>query len=171
MSPDDYRTYYQRAVAHQEVSQFQKAMNEFSEAIKRSANATNVLAQLYYQRGQNYLRLGENDKAEADFRRVPEYAPGDVMGYNNLAWFYVTGPATFRSPEKALPLALKAVELGQTNHTEYASFDFETAPDFFTGYFLGDYFGLATAGNDFLAVFGQTHGADPASIFFRRAGP
>jgi len=53
----------------------------------------------------------------------------------------------------------------------YASFDFETAPDFFTGYFLGDYFGLATAGNDFLAVFGQTHGADPASIFFRRAGP
>ena len=53
----------------------------------------------------------------------------------------------------------------------YASFDFETAPDFFTGYFLGDYFGLATAGNDFLAVFGQTHGADPSSIFFRRAGP
>jgi len=118
LSPNDYRTYYQRALAYEQVGQFRKATNDFTEAIKRSANATNVLAQLYYQRGQNYLRLGENDKAEADFRRVPEYAPGDVMGYNNLAWFYVTGPATFRSPEKALPLALKAVELGQTNHNE-----------------------------------------------------
>ncbi|HYV32999.1 MAG TPA: tetratricopeptide repeat protein, partial [Candidatus Binatia bacterium] len=102
----------------QQVRQFQKAANDFSETIRRAANATNVLAQLYYQRGQNYLRLGENDKAEADFRTVPEYAPGDAMGYNNLAWFYVTGPTNFHSPEKALPLALKAVELGKTNYAQ-----------------------------------------------------
>jgi len=38
--------------------------------------------------------------------------------YNLLAWFYVTGPTGFQSPEKALPLALKAVKLGKTNHTE-----------------------------------------------------
>jgi len=118
LSPDDYKSYYQRALVYQQVGQLQKAMNDFSEAIKRSANQTNVLAQLYYLRGQNYVRLGENDKAEADFRKVPEYAPDDGEGCNNLAWYYATGPTNFRSPEKALPLALKAVELGKTNHNE-----------------------------------------------------
>jgi len=51
------------------------------------------------------------------------------------------------------------------------SFDFEAAVDIVGEYFLGDYFGLATAGNDFLAAFAQTHGTDPGSIFFRRVGP
>ena len=38
------------------------------------------------------------------------------------------------------------------------------------GFFTGDYEGLASAGNDFGAFFGQTHGTDPGSIFFRRVG-
>ncbi len=50
------------------------------------------------------------------------------------------------------------------------SFNFETAPDV-GAYFLADYYGLSAAGNDFLEVFPQTHGTDPGSIFFRRAGP
>ncbi len=39
------------------------------------------------------------------------------------------------------------------------------------GFFTGDYEGLASVGNDFGAFFGQTHGTDPGSIFFRRVGP
>ena len=51
-----------------------------------------------------------------------------------------------------------------------ASFDMRQAP-FAGGFFTGDYEGLASAGNDFGALFGQTHGTDPGSIFFRRVGP
>ena len=40
------------------------------------------------------------------------------------------------------------------------------------GFFTGDYEGLASAGNDFVRVLrSQSHGSDPASIFFRRVGP
>ena len=50
------------------------------------------------------------------------------------------------------------------------SFDMRQAP-FAGGFFTGDYEGLASAGNDFRTFFGQTHGRDPGSIFFRRVGP
>ena len=50
------------------------------------------------------------------------------------------------------------------------SFDMRQAP-FAGGFFTGDYEGLASAGNDFGAFFGQPHGTDPGSIFFRRVGP
>jgi hypothetical protein len=50
------------------------------------------------------------------------------------------------------------------------SFDMRQAP-FAGGFFTGDYEGLASEGNDFGAFFGQTHGTDPGSIFFRRVGP
>ncbi len=41
------------------------------------------------------------------------------------------------------------------------------------GYFIGDYQGLAAAGNDFDAFFAATNGTDPGDIFFRDppAGP
>jgi hypothetical protein len=38
-------------------------------------------------------------------------------------------------------------------------------------YFIGDYEGLTTVGNDFLATWSQPHDTDPDSIFFRRTGP
>ncbi len=50
------------------------------------------------------------------------------------------------------------------------SFDMRQAPNA-GGFFTGDYEGLASAGSDFGAFFGQTHGTDPGSIFFRRVGP
>ena len=50
------------------------------------------------------------------------------------------------------------------------SFDMREAP-FAGGFFTGDYEGLASAGNDFGAFFGLTHGTDPGSIFFRGVGP
>ena len=50
-------------------------------------------------------------------------------------------------------------------------FDMRQAPLTTTGFFTGDYEGLASAGNDFTPFFSQTHGSDPSSAFFRRAGP
>lgn len=48
-------------------------------------------------------------------------------------------------------------------------FDLEKAP-FARGFFVGDYQGLGSNG-DFLALFSQPEGSDPASVFFRRVRP
>ncbi|MGH3117593.1 MAG: sialidase family protein [Gaiellales bacterium] len=50
------------------------------------------------------------------------------------------------------------------------SFDMRKAP-FARGFFVGDYVGLASVGNDFTAFFSQSRGTDPASTFYRRVGP
>jgi len=57
-----------------------------------------------------------------------------------------------------------------------ASFDLRQAPQLVgaggpEGFFLGDYMGLASAGEDFLALFSQPHDSDPASVFARRIQP
>ena len=51
------------------------------------------------------------------------------------------------------------------------SFDMRQAPLTTTGFFTGDYEGLASAGEDFTSFFSQPHGNDPSSAFFRRVGP
>ena len=52
------------------------------------------------------------------------------------------------------------------------SFDLQIqAGNPFGVYFLGDYEGLTTVGNDFLAAWTQPHDSDLNSIFFRRVGP
>ncbi len=51
-----------------------------------------------------------------------------------------------------------------------ASFDIEKAP-YAYGLFLGDYEGLTTDGDDFLALFAVTQPADRASVVFRRIRP
>jgi hypothetical protein len=48
-----------------------------------------------------------------------------------------------------------------------ASFDILQAPSA-GGLFLGDYFGLGSAGKEFVALFTQPHAGDPASAFARR---
>jgi hypothetical protein len=50
------------------------------------------------------------------------------------------------------------------------AFDILKAP-IARGLFLGDYVGLATTGQNALAIFTQPHNGDPASVFFRRTGP
>ena len=57
-----------------------------------------------------------------------------------------------------------AHELRLTNR----SFDLERAPNTVRGLFVGDYQGLAAAGNSFRAFWAQPHRRDPANIFFRR---
>jgi hypothetical protein len=49
-----------------------------------------------------------------------------------------------------------------------SSFDLQAAPIFFGGEFVGDSDGLATAGNDFLAVWSMPSGSDQGNIYFRR---
>jgi hypothetical protein len=52
------------------------------------------------------------------------------------------------------------------------SFDLEKSSVGYLGaYWIGDYQGLATVGDDFIAVWTQPIGTDPDNIFSRRAGP
>ena len=51
-----------------------------------------------------------------------------------------------------------------------ASFDIRRAP-YARGYFLGDYMGLASAGSDFLAVFGQAFAQNDSNQYVSRLTP
>jgi hypothetical protein len=68
----------------------------------------------------------------------------------------------------------EAGDYGNEVRLTNAPFDMEKAPDA-RGYSTGDYEGLANdvgdEGSDFTPFFSQTHGSDPASVFFRRVGP
>jgi tetratricopeptide (TPR) repeat protein len=68
-------------------------------------------AQLYYARAWYYHRLGERDSELSDLQKAVELNPEHYSACNNLAWLYVKGPERLRAPEKALPLAQRAVRL------------------------------------------------------------
>src|SRR5205814_1912287 len=69
-------------------------------------------------RASAYERLGQYENAVAAYEKAIELNPDSAVTYNGLAWAYVTWPTNFRSAAKALPLALKAVELSKTDHNE-----------------------------------------------------
>jgi hypothetical protein len=71
----------------------------------------------------------------------------------------------------ATTLATDPANWGNEVRLTGTSFDIEKAPTPEGGYFIGDYEGLTTVGNDFLATWSQPYGTDPDSIFFRRVGP
>jgi len=115
-NPNSFDAYHERAHAYVANSQFQKAVDDVAAAIKRAPQDTNMLAHLYNDRAVVHLRMDDYEKALGDFGEVTKL--DQRLGLNALAWYYVVGPSNFRSPKKALPLALKAVELSNTNHNE-----------------------------------------------------
>jgi hypothetical protein len=76
-------------------------------------------------------------------------------------WFVHAHPA---DPGSLANPSNWAHELRLTN----SSFNMERAPKLTRGLFVGDYEGLAVAGNKFLAFWAQPGETDPANIFFRR---
>ena len=73
------------------------------------------------------------------------------------------------SPTRSRPCSDRAAWGGEVRLTDI-SFDITRAP-YAYGFFVGDYAGLASDGLDFLTLFSQSQGNDPASAFFRRVGP
>jgi hypothetical protein len=63
-----------------------------------------------------------------------------------------------------------AANWGDELQLTVTSFNMNQAP-YAGGRFVGDYAGLAVSGNDFMALFSQSHDSDPASVFFREFGP
>jgi hypothetical protein len=60
--------------------------------------------------------------------------------------------------------------VGNETRITPTSFDIRDAP-YAAGYFVGDYMGLASAGNDFLSVFGQAFAQNDASQYVSRLSP
>ncbi|MGC9196047.1 MAG: M48 family metalloprotease [Syntrophobacteraceae bacterium] len=54
---------------------------------------------------------GRYSRCESVLRDAINRAPDNAWAINNLAWLYATGPYSFRHPEDALKLALKAASL------------------------------------------------------------
>ncbi len=61
--------------------------------------------------GAILCQKGRYSEAESVLRSAIIHAPDDATALNNLAWLYATGPYSFRHPEEALKLALKAASL------------------------------------------------------------
>ncbi len=97
-----------------ELGQLTDAIATLSKAIERNRGATAPL----YWRARVYEKMGDYEKSFADYEKIRTLEPESASGLNGLAWGYVTCPAKFRSPEKALPLALKAVELSKNAYAE-----------------------------------------------------
>lgn len=57
---------------------------------------------------------GRYSEAESVLRAALTQAPDSSSVLNNLAWLYATGPYSFRHPEEALKLAMKAASLDRT---------------------------------------------------------
>jgi WD40 repeat protein/Tfp pilus assembly protein PilF len=68
-------------------------------------------ANYYQRRAEIHVRVKDYALAMADWRHVISLEPENAMAHNNLAWFYVTGPAELRAADTALPLAQKAMDL------------------------------------------------------------
>src|SRR2546422_502251 len=107
-------SWYERGLLSYRSNHWTEAAADFSKALELESD----FFEAHFWSGQALHRLNQFEKAQASFYRVIELKPDFHVGYNNLAWYYATGPTNTRSPEKALPLALKAVELSKTNHNE-----------------------------------------------------
>jgi tetratricopeptide (TPR) repeat protein len=80
------------------------AIDAFEKSLK--IDATN--AQAYRGLGQAHLLLGQNEQAEASYRRALKLDGDDVVSLNDLAWILVE---IRKKPDEALPLAVKAERL------------------------------------------------------------
>jgi tetratricopeptide (TPR) repeat protein len=111
LKPNHFEAYHHRGHAHEGLGQVQKAIDDFSAALKGQPQN----AHLYHVRGRNYLQLQVHAKAVKDLNRALELKLGnkaeEASACNSLAWIHVAGPAEFRTPDRALPLAQRAGEL------------------------------------------------------------
>jgi tetratricopeptide (TPR) repeat protein len=115
LQPDHSEAHHYRGHVHERSGQAQKAIDDFSAALEGQPRN----AHLYYARGRNLMRLEDYAKALEDLNRALELGlpskSEQASVCNGLAWIQVAGPMKFRDPDKALPLAQKAVGLAPDN--------------------------------------------------------
>jgi tetratricopeptide (TPR) repeat protein len=106
-NPANIEAYHQRGHAYEQLGQCASAIADFTSALKFQPDNAHFLE----RRGENQLMLRQYEPAVADLERSLAIRPDQAEAANNLAWVYVTGPDNLRDPDKALPLAERAVSL------------------------------------------------------------
>jgi tetratricopeptide (TPR) repeat protein len=102
--PQDAEAYRCRAYAQARVSQWQQALDDYSQAIRWAPERPDFLA----YRGTIYLRMGQLEKAAEDFRKAGTLKPREA---NNLAWHLATAPNPLHPELRlAVELAKQAVQ-------------------------------------------------------------
>ena len=109
--------YLRRALVHERLGQYQQAIADMREWLWRIGPIPNkaFLVRQYFLLGRCFSRVGESEKAETYFQRAQDCSSEDGEACDYVALSYAIGPTNFASCAKALPLALKAVELSKTN--------------------------------------------------------
>ena len=82
--PYDANTYYTRGYSYYELDEYEKAVEDFSEAIEIDPYD----ADAYIMRGLSYHKLGENKKAVDDYTKAIHLKPDYFNAYNDRAIIY-----------------------------------------------------------------------------------
>lgn len=72
--------YTSRAITYLNLQDTVKAINDYTAAIKASPET----GSLYEKRAQVYYEMGKYDLADADYRKMIDLKPGDVVGYMGI---------------------------------------------------------------------------------------
>jgi WD40 repeat protein/Flp pilus assembly protein TadD len=103
--------YHGRGHVYEARGEFEKAIADFTQALRWQPANPPRQAHLYECRAMTFVRLHRNADAVADLERVQQLVPDNAGLCNTLAWLLVTGPAGQQNPRKALPLARRSVPL------------------------------------------------------------
>jgi WD40 repeat protein/Tfp pilus assembly protein PilF len=99
--PEPYR---QRGYVYLELGQPDKAIEDFTQALRWQPPSPKEQALLHISRANTYLHIHKDAEAAADLQKALDLDPHPTA-FNNLAQIYVNGPTKLRDPAKALAIA------------------------------------------------------------------
>ncbi|HMF12739.1 MAG TPA: tetratricopeptide repeat protein, partial [Gemmataceae bacterium] len=107
--PDDVELLLSRGAILRDLDRTTEALQVLTRAVELAPDS----ADCRYHRGIVYAAAGEHDRAIADMEaalaRLPAQSAMEAILSNHLAWLYVTGPARFWNPQRALKLVHRAL--------------------------------------------------------------
>jgi serine/threonine protein kinase/WD40 repeat protein/Flp pilus assembly protein TadD len=104
-------TYHERGHVYAARGELDKAVADFTEALRWQPPDAPRQAHLYLSRSDALMRSRREAEAAADLHKVLELTPKDPLPFNNLAYLYVNGPPELRDPKKALALARQGLRV------------------------------------------------------------
>jgi tetratricopeptide (TPR) repeat protein len=105
---NDPAEYVKRGLAWAEKDDYDRAINEYNEALRIAPNH----AAAHARRASAWQRKGDYARAIADYTELARIEPKNVSAHNSAAWLLATAPdAKARNGARAVEVARKAAEL------------------------------------------------------------
>jgi tetratricopeptide (TPR) repeat protein len=102
--------YHQRGHVHFSLGQFDKSIQDFTEALRWQPPNPKQQEHLYFSRADSFVHNHQFASAAADLEKAVVLYP-QPAAFNNLAHIYLDGPTELRDPAKALALATRGLQL------------------------------------------------------------